>query len=135
MNISGTFFVLSGGCRHTIYLVLDKGIGGIETVIKLWYVIQPFAIMAIAVGRMSVAVLILRIMGPSKWRKMFLYFSIISTFVISTVASIIIFAACDPPQALWKPFLKAKCWNENVGNYVAITTSGRLPLYISMNVR
>lgn len=134
MNISGTFFILAGGCRHTIYLLLDKGIGGIETVIKLWYVMQPFAIMAIAVGRMSVAVLILRIMGPSKWRRIFLYFSIISTFVISTVACIIIFAACDPPRALWDPLIKAKCWNENVGNYMAIATSGRLPPCMFMNI-
>ncbi|KAL9105148.1 MAG: hypothetical protein Q9187_008806 [Circinaria calcarea] len=123
MNIAGAYLVLAGGCRHTIYLILDKGLGGLETIARFWYIAQPFAIMAIAVGRISVAVLILRIMGPSKWRKIFLYFSIISTFVISSATCILMFLACNPPKALWNPLIKAKCWDVNVINYIGIATS------------
>lgn len=131
-NIAGAYFALAGGCRHTIYILLDKGFGGLETLARLWYIAQPFAIMAIAVGRISVAILILRIMGlASKWRKIFLYFTIISTFVMSSAASILIFLACNPPKALWNPLIKAKCWDVNVVNYIGIAASGRFLCCIS----
>lgn len=123
LAIAGTFMLLSGGCRHLYYLVLDKGLDGIVTVTRLFYICQPFAIMAIAVGRISVALLVLRIMVLTVWRKRFLWFSIISTFVISALNSVLLFAACSPVAAIWNPFIQSKCWDPTIMTNVTIFTS------------
>ena len=84
-------------------------------VIKVGWILQPFNIMAQATGKMSVALLILRLLGPSAlWRKRFLYISIILTPLFAALACIFTFAQCDPVRTLWEGLAevpKAKCWN------------------------
>lgn len=93
---------LKGACKHVYYLLIEGGTGALVEVAYLFYIVQPLAIMCIAVSRTSVAVLVLRILGPRNlWRKWFLWFSIVSTLVLSTLTSIVIFAACKPVAALW----------------------------------
>ena len=82
---------------------------------RLNWIIQPFVIIALATGKISVAFLILRIMGKSRWRRVFLiYFAMGGSFVFCSVAIILTFAQCRPVEALWNPSLvltgKAKCW-------------------------
>ena len=122
-NTAGTLMISSGGCRHVYYILLDQGVDGLIKVTRLWTILQPFAVMAVAVGRTSVAILILRIMGRSIWRRRFLYFSIVSTLVISSAASILLFAACKPVKGLWDPLVQANCWSPNINNDVTIFTS------------
>lgn len=113
----------SGGCRHLYYLILDKGPAGIVKITRLFYICQPFAIMGIAVGRISVALLVLRIMVLTVWRKRFLWFTIISTFIISALNSVLLFAPCSPVAAVWNPFLESTCWDPHIMTNVTIFTS------------
>lgn len=95
------------------------------SVLKLNWVLQPFAIIALATAKISVAFVMLRIIPRATvWPRRFLYFSIISTFLISASASITVFMQCDPPRALWEFGIKeAKCWDPRVQTDYAIFTA------------
>ena len=109
--VSGNMYILAGGCRHFYYIARDSGIDGLIKVSRLWYILQPFSVIALAVARISVAILILRFLGQSKWRRYFLYFSIFSTFTISGLVSILLFTACSPPKLSWQLDATNHCWN------------------------
>ena len=102
-----------GGCRHLYYLELNP-----EQAIKasrVNWITQPVAIYALATGKTSVAFLILRLMGKSKWRRAFLiYGAMLGSFLFCTIAIILTFAQCQPVTALWNTELvatgEAKCW-------------------------
>jgi hypothetical protein len=123
-TVTGTLMVLNGGCRHIYYLALDKGQDGIIKVNRLFIICQPFAIMGIAIGRISVALLVLRIMAVTVWRKRFLWFTIVSTFIISALNSVLLFVNCSPTAAAWNPFIPYTCWDVYIITDVTIVASG-----------
>ena len=71
--------------------------------------------MAPVMAKISVALLILRLIGPlTFWRRWFLYLIIFLSPVIGILTVIFEFASCDPPRALWVPLSQipgARCWN------------------------
>lgn len=109
--IAVTVLVIHRGARHLHYLTPDN----IEYVLKVDWISQPFNIMSLMTGKMSVAFLILRLLGPaSLWRKWFLYVNIVLNFVLGSLTVIFTFAQCNPPRALWEGTTRlphAKCWN------------------------
>ena len=129
---AGTLIISLGGCRHVYYILADQGFNGLVDVTRLWTILQPLGVMAVAVGITSVAILILRIMGRSIWRRRFLYFSIVSTLVISITASVLLFAACKPVKGLWDPLVQASCWSPNINNDITIFTSCTALLYLDL---
>lgn len=92
------------------------------SVLKLNWVLQPFAIMALATAKISVAFVMLRIIpSATVWARRILHFAIVSTFLTSAIASILTFVQCDPPRALWEFGVKgAKCWDPRVQSDYAI---------------
>ena len=123
-TIALTFNVTHGGARHLYYLTQSE----IEYAIKITWIENPLGIMAVATAKMSVAFLILRLLGPSTvWRKWSLYVSIILTFIIGVLACILTFVQCNPPRALWEAPSQvpgAKCWNPKHQADYAIFSSG-----------
>lgn len=107
-----------GYARHTIYLdPMEK-----SDAIKVSVVSRACCIMAIATGKISVAFLIQRIQGSSKWRTWFLRFCSISVFLTALFAVIFLFAQCQPAYALWTPSMiedgTGHCWDPiPVNNY------------------
>lgn len=82
---------------------------------RVSWITQPVVIYALATGKISVALLIWRIMGRSKWRKAFLlYGAMVASFAVCTIAIVLTFVQCRPVAALWNPDLvtkgKATCW-------------------------
>ena len=67
------------------------------------WVSRAFCIMAIATGKVSVAILMGRLMSPNRRRKWILYFLSISSLLAAFIILVSIFAQCSPPKALWKP--------------------------------
>ena len=113
-----------GGARHLFYLQLTQ----VASIVKLNWVAQPFGIMALAFAKMSVAFLLLRLIGPNTvWRKRFLYFSIVSTFCFSVICCVLTFVQCDPPRALWEAVPGAKCWNPKAQSDYAIFLGCKVP--------
>ena len=65
-TVSETFAATDGGGRHLYYLKPAD----IQKVTKITWIENPLGIMALAIAKMSVAFLILRLIGPStRWRK------------------------------------------------------------------
>ncbi|KAL9116663.1 MAG: hypothetical protein Q9187_006811 [Circinaria calcarea] len=79
--------------------------------------------MATALGKVSVAFLILRLGPPDKLRRGLLYFSALSLAISFAVQSIIAFTQCNPPLALWKPDVVSECWSIKVLTISAMALS------------
>lgn len=83
------------------------------------WISQPFALIGFATGKISIGLLILRIIGPNTvWRKWILYFFMASVILLDSLQCILTFVQCNPPSALWMPELitsgQAKCWDPNI---------------------
>lgn len=101
---------------------------------RINWIAQPFAIMGLAFGKISVAFLLLRLIGPkSCWRRNFLYFSMIASFLFCALACIFTFAQCRPVQALWNPSLvasgQAKCWKPESQSSFSLFVGSELSLH------
>ena len=127
LTITGTVLASKGGSRHLYYVIVDYGPDRLVEVLKLYYILQPLAFMAIAVSRISVALLVLRIVGLSTWRKRFLWFTIISTLVITVAVCILIFCGCKPVEGLWNPFIQSNCWDPFIVTNLTIFSSSMQP--------
>ena len=113
MSILCTVLGQLGGCRHLYYQEMDPS-QAIKA-FRISWIAQPPFIYALVIGKFSVAFLIMRIMGKSKWRKSFLiYGAMIGSLLFSTIAIILTFTQCRPVAALWNPNLvvmgEATCW-------------------------
>lgn len=122
-----TYYASIGGLRHLFDLTADQQ----SQVIRINWVTQPWVIFGFATGKISVALLILRIIGPNSfWRRWILYFAMVTVFILNSIDCIITFTQCNPPKALWEPQLvaegKAKCWNPHIQADYAIFLSSTL---------
>ena len=59
--------------------------------------------MAVCMARVSVAALLLRIVGFIASHRWVLYFCIASTFVVASVFTVVTFPQCSPISVLWDP--------------------------------
>ena len=110
------------GCRHLYYLTPGERVRAIRII----WILQPFVITSLGTGKVSVAFLILRLMGKSFWRRRLLYGVMISCFVVCSAAIIITYVQCRPVAALWNPEVKANCWDANTQTSVNIFTGSTL---------
>ena len=97
--------VAYGAGRH--YETLDS----LEKVmaVKLNWVSQPFTIFSCGVGKISIALLLLRIMPKNKIRERFLYTLITLLVIINTICVAFIFGQCSPARKLWEPSINGSC--------------------------
>ena len=119
-----TVYASRGGCRHVYYLSPKQQ----ALLTKINWVSQPFCIMAIVSSKASVSHLLLRILGPTKkFKRLFLYWLIYSMLVLGCIDSILTFAQCSPPRALWTASIapSAKCWPPEVQTNIAISVGSR----------
>ncbi len=76
---------------------------------------RSLCVLSIGIGKISVAFLIERFAGPSKWRKWLLRFISISIAVSAIITVILFYIQCQPVRAVWdKSLIKAgtgKCWD------------------------
>ena len=77
--------------------------------VKLNWISQPFTIFSCGVGKISVALLILRIMPKNKTRERFLYILITLLLIINTICVAFIFGQCSPARKLWEPSIRGSC--------------------------
>ena len=124
VTIAATLLALQGGGPHLYFLVLNHRY---PTVTRLMHIAFPLSYMPLATGRISVAILILRIITRSKWRRRFLYLSIITTFVVNVVWCILWFVGCPPGTSLSGPYVAGHCWNASVMFGYSGFTASTLP--------
>ncbi|KAF7929960.1 uncharacterized protein EAE97_009557 [Botrytis byssoidea] len=112
-----TVQALHGGDRHLYYIPPAEQ----EFAIKMTWLLQPFVILAICLGKVSVAFLIMRLLSPTpKWPKPFLWFCIISCLVFVFVDIVLTYVQCTPAKALWDPTVPHTCWEPKVQSDFAI---------------
>ena len=110
-----------GGARHLYYLEPQD----VVLVLKYNFMSQPFGALAAVVGKSSVALLMLRIIGPkTDWRKRFLYLQLVIYMAITVVNIVLLFAQCSPSRALWEKVQGSKCWAPNIVVDITILLSG-----------
>ena len=117
-SIVATLSAYRKGFRHIFYLKPSQ----LVSVTRPNWIGLALTVMALATSKVSVAILIGRIMAPSRWRKVVLYFLSITSMLVGVLAVIIIFAQCSPVQALWDPKI-GKCWNPAGPNIFNVAAS------------
>ncbi|KAM0433446.1 hypothetical protein ACHAPT_004326 [Fusarium lateritium] len=65
---------------------------------------QSVVSMAIGMGKVTVAVFLLRIV-TAPWHRWFLWFCIVSMMILSIFLSVAVFAQCTPVESIWNPLL------------------------------
>ena len=126
LTVLGTILCLRGGCRHLYFLVLEANGKGYLHITRMMHFAEPFSFMALAAGRISVALLILRIITTSVWRRRFLYASIAISLVANVTWSTLWFAKCPPNPGLSPPYQAGICWDTDVMFGITIFTAGSL---------
>ena len=116
-----------GGARHLYYLTPEE----IASVVKYNFISQPFGAVSSALGKTSVAFLMLRIIGPNTvWRKWFIFASLAVYLPVTVASCIVIFVQCTPTKALWEKIPNSTCWNPNISADLTITQSGKVALIV-----
>lgn len=119
-----TVLAVNGGTKHTADIPPDR----LQFVLKLNWATQPFAILALATSKISVALLLLRILGPSAfWRRWFLISSMVLVFIFNSLAAIFSFVQCSPPRALWEKVPDAKCWDPRSQSAFSVFSASHSP--------
>ncbi|KAJ6439780.1 integral membrane protein [Purpureocillium lavendulum] len=122
------FMVLAmrGGLMH-IEDVKKTGPDNVATVLLLNWLSQPFGIVGVAAGKISVAALLLGIIQLSelRWHRLFLWTVPITLAALIAIAcSTLTFAQCSPAEALWDKRVTGKCINPKVmGGFGTFTGS------------
>ena len=90
---------------------------------KFNWIAQPFHVICTGVGKMSIAVLLLRITPKNTTLRRFLFVLILLVMVTNIVSVAFIFAQCHPTHKLWDPMIKGSCWHFNVQEDMAYLQS------------
>lgn len=113
--------VAHGNGRHFDVLTLEQKSGAI-----LWTIAGfPAGVMSFGLPKLAVVALLTRIMNPSRWHALFLWF--IATFCLINLIGcvIILFAQCQPSHAQWDFSVTDKtCWDKWILVYFAIYSGG-----------
>ena len=91
--------------------------------LELNYLSQPFAIAAILAGKISVALMILRMIKRSYlWTRRLLWAVIVTCVAIFIISYTLFFAQCHPLKAWWTSplMVKTNCWDMSVGKIFGV---------------
>lgn len=117
-----TYNLLHGGARHTFYLTP----GQITVVLKYSFISQYFVFTSILLAKSSVALLLLRIIGPvSTWRKRLIYGTFLLYWATSVVAIVIETVRCSPITSNWEIVPGSTCQNPDVLTGLSIAQGGK----------
>ena len=122
-----TSMELHGGGRHAVYI----GQSDLLYIGKLQIITQVPAALSAMLGKISVALFIMRISGrTSKWRRWFLSIHITIYTIITIINIAILLGQCRPIQALWDPSIKlsgnAKCLDPSVNTDITLVQSCKI---------
>ncbi|KAG5924713.1 hypothetical protein E4U42_004565 [Claviceps africana] len=120
-----TKIILMGGMRHFYYVEPHDRV----QILKWTWICQPFIVMGFATGKLSIGILLYRVVGSASfWRKWLLCLAIALGMVFSVVNVVLTYAQCSRPEALWDRALvaegKADCWSPIVQLRFSLFLSG-----------
>lgn len=104
-------YVHMGGGRHSYYLGLDQT----AAAVRMISIGNIPGIISVAVPKLAVAVLLVRLLNPARYQKAILYFLSLSCVVIYVLCAVFLWVQCTPRAGLWNPVkYKPKCWDLHV---------------------
>lgn len=102
--------VNAGNGRHLYYLNLSQTSSAIK-----WNSIAYIpGIMSFSVPKVGVAVLLMRLLNPSRMQQYIMYSLSYACIVISALSAVLLWQQCDPSAGLWNPALKPVCWSPSI---------------------
>ncbi|KAI4096190.1 MAG: hypothetical protein LQ339_007037 [Xanthoria mediterranea] len=111
VSIIWTVYAGKGYARHMYYLNRLQ----LSHAEELNAISRSLCVVGIGIGKISVAFLIERFAGPSKWRRWLLRSISISIAVSAIITVTLFYVQCQPVRAVWDKSLvkagKAKCWD------------------------
>lgn len=105
-----TAYVAAGGGRHPYYLGLPQ----FSKAVRLAVISNVPGIISVAVPKLAVACLLVRLLNPPISHKIFLYALTTSCILTQSLCAIFLWVQCKPAAGLWNPTLNPVCWNENI---------------------
>ena len=93
--------------RHEYDLTLPQ----LSEAIKYNLILQAFGGMAIPLPKLSVAILIVDILRPSRSWVWVLYTSTIALIILAAITTILQFVQCSPVSGFWDLTIPHTCWN------------------------
>lgn len=118
-----TAAVVAGGGRHESTLSSTE----IKLASVLTLVGLTMGALSFTLTKAAVVMLLSRLLRPSTWHVRFLWTLIGGNVLFMTIAGIVFFLQCQPPQALWDQGIEHSCWDPRIATSLAITTSGKTP--------
>lgn len=82
--------------------------------VRLNLIANPFGIMAYSLPNISVAILLNRIIAPTRSLRLAIFAVAIAQSIIAGISCILLFAQCTPSEYLWNPTIKATCMPASV---------------------
>ena len=99
MSIIGTIYALEGGAKHMAIISAAQ----LNSVTRLFYIYQLFALICLTTGKISVMCLIKRLQSPQRWRSIILWVLGILLAAYNSINIILLFVACNDLLATWDP--------------------------------
>lgn len=119
-------YAASGYARHLYYLSPAQ----LSNALELNTISRSLCMLSIAIGKISVAFMIERIVRPGDWRKWLLRGISISVFISAIITFAFFYAQCQPARAVWdKGMIKqgtGSCWNPTPVNTWNLVIASKL---------
>ena len=106
--------------RHIFTLSIDK----IQNNLKTSIASQPLSTFSACFAKISVALLLKRMMHRNKPQEYFLYFIIASLLIVNIILNVETFAQCEHVSALWSLERKGRCLSPNVNANLGVFQGG-----------
>ncbi|KAK4222580.1 hypothetical protein QBC38DRAFT_427006 [Podospora fimiseda] len=96
-----------GNGKHFAALNLEQ----MQNAVKYTIFGFPPGIMSFALPKFAAVLLLNRLMNPSKWHRVWLWFLAFGSQILLLGCVVILFAQCTPSAAQWNFSLEKKCWD------------------------
>ena len=96
---------------------------------KLQAISQPITISALALGKVSIALFLMRLVGPSRWKRISLQCIMVGAMLAAIFGIVSVFARCSPFQKSWNMKLPGHCWRPVVGEGLTVFIGCKLAIY------
>ncbi|KAL8659357.1 MAG: hypothetical protein Q9226_000477 [Calogaya cf. arnoldii] len=138
VSIMWSVYAGKGYARHMYYLSRPQ----LSHAGELNAISRSLCVLGIGIGKISVAFLIERFAGPSKWRRWLLRFISISIAVSAIITVALFYAQCSPVRGVWdKGLVKAgmaRCWdpvplstwNQVIAGICAAVKTSKIPITV-----
>jgi hypothetical protein len=112
--------------QHAAYIDPPNLINAVQWI----WLSTPFSTMSACFGKVSIALLLMRILGTrNKGYTIFLWVLIVLLVLVNIFLSVVTFAQCAPVTWLWDQLnpaatYKGTCWNSNIQKYYGYFQGG-----------